>query len=58
MLWAVRRDSALFWGIVKLIIRILTALALAVLSAASIRVGSREGTLPTRGGWRPVDPDS
>jgi hypothetical protein len=42
----------------KVIIRILSALALAVLTAASIRVGTREGTPPTRGGWRPVEPDS
>ena len=42
----------------KLIVRILSALVLAVLTAASIRVGSREGTPPTRGGWRPVDPDT
>ena len=43
---------------VKTVVRVLSALALAVLTAASIRVGSREGTPPTRGGWRPVDPDS
>ena len=43
---------------VKTVVRILSALALAVLTAASIRVGSREGTPPTRGGWRPVEPDS
>jgi len=41
----------------KLIIRILSALVLAVLTAASIRVGSREATPPSRGGWRPVDPE-
>ena len=40
----------------KVLLRIASALALAFLTAVSLRVGSREGSPPSRGGWRPVDP--
>ena len=40
----------------KVLLRIASALGLALLTAVSLRVGNSEGSPPTRGGWRPVDP--
>jgi len=42
----------------KFLFRIISALMLAFLTAASLRMTNREVVPPGRGGWRPVDPES
>ena len=39
-------------------LRVAFALVIAVLTAASIRTAGRDGIEPSRGGWRPLGPDS